>query len=103
MRHLGNNPREFKINVNFNIESTAANEIGIRLRKWDDSAGSFSEFAERAREINSFVGGRDVGFYNFSFNVTLDQNDYVFFQVRNNTSTDDLTLELSSDFSIEER
>jgi hypothetical protein len=103
LRHLGNNPREFKINVNFNIESTAANEIGIRLRKWDDSAGSFSEFAERAREINSFVGGRDVGFYNFSFNVTLDQNDYVFFQVRNNTSTDDLTLELSSDFSIEER
>jgi hypothetical protein len=103
LRHLGNNPREFKVNVNFNIESTATNEIGIRLRKWDDSAGSFSEFAERAREINSFVGGRDVGFYNFSFNVTLDQNDYVFFQVRNNTSTDDLTLELSSDFSIEER
>ena len=103
LRHLGNNPREFKVNVNFNIESTATNEIGIRLRKWDDSAGSFSEFAERAREINSFVGGRDVAFYNFSFNVTLDQNDYVFFQVRNNTSTSNLTLELSSDFSIEER
>jgi hypothetical protein len=103
LRHLGNNPREFKINVNFNIESTSTNEIGIRLRKWDDSAGSFSEFAERSREINNFVGGRDVGFYNFSFNVTLDQNDYVFFQARNNTSTSDLTLELSSDFSIEER
>lgn len=103
LRHLGNNPREFKVTVNFNIESTATNEIGIRLKKWDNSAGSFSEFAERAREINSFVGGRDVGFYNFSFNVTLDQNDYIFFQVRNNTSADNLTLELSSDFSIEQR
>tara|TARA_R110001606_G_scaffold47323_2_gene120466 strand:- start:23 stop:1384 length:1362 start_codon:yes stop_codon:yes gene_type:complete len=103
LRHLGNNPREFKITVNFNIESAPTNEIGIRLKKWDNSAGSFSEFAERAREINSFVGGRDVGFYNFSFNVTLDQNDYIFFQVRNNTSINNLTLELSSDFSIEER
>tara|TARA_R110000764_G_scaffold72464_5_gene148657 strand:+ start:4080 stop:5786 length:1707 start_codon:yes stop_codon:yes gene_type:complete len=103
LRHLGNNPREFKVTVNFAIESTASNDIGIRLRKWDNLASSFSEFNERARQINSFVGGRDVGFYNFSFNVTLGQNDYVYFQVRNNTGNNNLTLELDSDFTIEER
>ena len=103
LRHLGNNPREFKVTVNFIIESTANNDVGIRLRKWDDSASSFSEFNERARQINSFVGGRDVGFYNFSFNVTLDQNDYIYFQVRNNSGNNNLTLELNSDFLIEER
>ena len=103
LRHLGNNPREFKVTVNFIIESTANNDVGIRLRKWDDSTSSFSEFNERARQINSFVGGRDVGFYNFSFNVTLDQNDYIYFQVRNNSGNNDLTLELNSDFLIEER
>lgn len=103
LRHLGNNPREFKVTVNFIIESTANNDVGIRLRKWDDSTSSFSDFQERARQINSFVGGRDVGFYNFSFNVTLDQNDYIYFQVRNNSGNNNLTLELNSDFLIEER
>ena len=72
-------------------------------RKWDDSTSSFSEFQERARQINSFVGGRDVGFYNFSFNITLDQNDYIYFQVRNNSGNNNLTLEADSDFLVEER
>ena len=101
--NMGNSPREFKITVNFNIASTANNEVAIRLRKWDDSLGSFIEFGSRARQINSFVGGRDVGFFNFSFNVVLDQNDYVYFQVANNSGNNDLTLELDSDFQVEER
>ena len=103
LRHLGNNPRDFKVTVNFIIESTPDNDIGIRLRKWDDSASSFIEFNERARQVNNFVGGRDIAFYNFSFNVKLDQNDYVYFQVRNNSGNNNLTLELNSDFLIEER
>ena len=103
LRHLGNNPRDFKVTVNFIIESTPDNDIGIRLRKWDDSASSFIEFNERARQVNNFVGGRDVAFFNFSFNVKLDQNDYVYFQVRNNSGNNNLTLELNSDFLIEER
>ena len=103
LRHLGNNPSEFKVTVNFIIESTPDNDIGIRLRKWDNSASSFIEFNERARQVNNFVGGRDIAFYNFSFNVKLDQNDYVYFQVRNNSGNNNLTLELNSDFLIEER
>ncbi|NRA92165.1 MAG: hypothetical protein HRU26_05675 [Psychroserpens sp.] len=103
LRHLGNSPREYKCNVNFVIESQPNNDIGIRLRKWDNSAGSFVDFGEKRREINSLTGGRDVAFFNFSFNVALDQNDYVFFQVRNNSGNNNLTLELDSDFILEER
>ena len=103
LRHLGNNPREFKTTVNFIIESTANNDVGIRLRKWDDSASAFVEFGEIARQVNSFVGGRDVAFFNISFNVVLDQNDYVYFQVRNNSGNANVTLEDSSDFLVEER
>ena len=103
LRHLGDDPREFRITVNFIIESTANNDIGIRLRRWDDSTSSFVEFAERARQINSFVGGRDSGFYNFSFNTVLDKNDYVYFQVRNNSGNNNITLENGSDWIIEER
>jgi len=103
LRHLGNSPREYNCIVNFVIESQANNDIGIRLRKWDDSAGSFQDFGERRRDVNSFVGGRDVAIFNFLFNVALDQNDYVFFQVRNNSGNNNLTLELDSDFVLEER
>ena len=61
------------------------------------------EFNERARQINSFVGGRDSGFYNFSFNTIMDKDDYVYFQVRNNTGNANVTLENGSDWVIEER
>ena len=103
LRHLGNDPREFKITVNFIIESVENNDVGIRLRRWDNSASSFVEFNERARQINSFVGGRDSGFYNFSFNTVMDKDDYVYFQVRNNSGNANITLENGSDWIIEER
>ena len=103
LRHLGNSPREYKCTINFVIESQANNDLGIRLRKFDDSAGSFVNFTERRRDVNSFVGGRDVAIFNFSFNVNLDQNDYVYFQVRNNSGNQNLTLELDSDWLLEER
>ena len=85
------------------IEGQANNDIGIRLRIFDASAGSFIDFAERRRDVNSFVGGRDVAIFNFSFNVNLDQNDYVYFQVRNNSGNQNVTLEIDSDFLLEER
>ena len=67
------------------------------------STSSFIEFQERVRQVNNLSGGRDVAIFNFSFNVNLDQNDYVYFQVRNNSGNNDLTLELNSDYTIEER
>ena len=103
LRHLGNSPREYQCIVNFVIESQANNDIGIRLRKWDNSSSSFVDFAEKRRDVNSFVGGRDVAIFNFIFNVNLDQNDYVFFQVRNNSGNQNVTLELDSDFVIQEK
>lgn len=103
LRHLGNSPREYKCTINFVIESQANNDLGIRLRKYDDSEGTFVDFVERRRQVNSLVGGRDVAIFNFSFNVSLDQNDYVYFQVRNNSGNQNVTLELNSDWLLEER
>lgn len=103
LRHLGTSPREYKCIVNFIVDGGANDDIGVRIRKWDNSASSFVDGPEIRRQVNNIVGGRDVAFYNISFNVELDQNDYVFFQVRNNTDNTNITLELESDFVIEER
>ena len=103
LRHLGTSPREYKCIVNFIVDGGGNDDIGIRIRKWDNSASAFVDGPEIRRQVNNIVGGRDVAFYNISFNVELDQNDYVFFQVRNNTDNTNITLELESDFVIEER
>ena len=86
--------------------------ISIRIQMLDkvDAFEMHKEFVlletpinERARQINSFVGGRDSGFYNFSFNTVMDKDDYVYFQVRNNSGNANITLENGSDWIIEER
>jgi hypothetical protein len=103
LRHLGNSPREYKCTINFVIQSQSNNDLGIRLRKYDDSEGTFIDFTEIRRQVNNLVGGRDVAIFNFSFNVSLDQNDYVYFQVRNNSGNQNVNLELNSDWLLEER
>lgn len=103
LKQLGNSPRTYRVVVNFVIESTANNVIGIRLRKYDDETASFVDFPEVRRQVNNLSGSRDVAVFNFVFNVTLDINDYCFFQVRNNSSSDNCTLELDSDWFLEER
>tara|TARA_R110002012_G_C11578806_1_gene605168 strand:- start:74 stop:1291 length:1218 start_codon:yes stop_codon:yes gene_type:complete len=103
LRHVGNSPREYRLTLNFSIEGKANDELGIRLKKWDDSTSSFFDFTEIRRQINSLVGGRDVAIFNYVLNVNLDENDYVYFQVRNNSGTTNVTLEENSDWFLEER
>ena len=56
----------------------------------------------QVRQVNNIVGGRDVAFFNMYGRVALDQNDYVFLQVRNRTDTANVTVEDGSRFTIEE-
>lgn len=103
LRHLWNNPREFRIISDLNIEWTSNNEIEIRVRKWDNSASQFETVQTQARQVNNFVWGRNVAFFTIITNVTLDINDYVFLEVANNTSTANVTVENSSFFIVQER
>ena len=44
-----------------------------------------------------------MAYFAVSDNVTLNQNDYVKFQVANDTSTADVTAELDSYYTVEAR
>ena len=103
LRHIGASPIEFKIQADFTIEGTTGNELAVRIKKWDDSAGSFIDFQPMIRPVNALVGGRDVAFITVIRNIALDTNDYFLFEVANNSTSDNVTLELDSDFLIEER
>ena len=103
LRHLGNTPKEFKLFVNGILDSSANDEINMKVVVWDDSASSFIDYKIIRRVVNSLAGGRNVAFFTFTTNIILDKNDYVKFQVANIDSTDNITAELDTEFSVEER
>lgn len=103
LRHLGVNPIEFKIQADFTIESTQNNELAVRIRIWRDKTSSFVEFNPQLRQVNSLVGGRDVAFFNILSNAKLEQNDYVYFQIANNSGNNNAVVETDSFYIIEER
>ena len=103
LRHIGVSPIEFKIQADFTIEGPSGNEIAVRVKKWDDSTSGFLDFQPTIRPINALVGGRDVAFFTILVNIALDTNDYISFEVANNSGNGNVTLELDSNFVIEER
>lgn len=105
LTHNGNSPREFEITANLILDSNPNNEISVRFKKWDDSASAFIDldYTEQTRQVNSFVGGRDVAFFTIIVGGVLDQNDYVFLQAKNNSGNADIVLETGSFFRVQER
>lgn len=103
LRHLGNTPREYKVVASFALDSTAGNDLILRITKWDDSISSFITVLDQVREVNNLVGGRNVAFFSININTTLDQNDYIKMQVANNSATNDITAETDSYFIVEQR
>lgn len=103
LRHLGNTPREYKVIADFAIDCSANDVLTLRVVKYDDSAASTSTVLDQSRQVNNLVGGRNVAFFSININTELDQNDYIYLEVANQTSTDNVTAEADSYYIIEER
>ena len=103
LRHLGNTPREYKVIADFTIDSASNDVLTLRVVKWDDSASTNITVLDQSRQVNALVGGRDVAFFSININTELDQNDYVFLQVANQSSTSNATAEVDSYYIVEER
>ena len=103
LRHLGNNPREFKVICDFIIDGEQNNDLTLRIAKYDASSGTTSTVYDQRRQVNALVGGRDVAFFNINTHVVLDQNDYIYMRVANNSGNQNVTAENTSYFMIEER
>lgn len=103
IRHLGMQPTDFKASASLSIDSTANDDIEVRIRRWDDSASAFVTEESQTRPVNNLTGGRDVAFFLLLSNIVLDAQDYAFLEVRNRSSDGDLTAELDSYLLIERR
>lgn len=103
LHNIGDNPREFSVIADKTIVGTANVELTLRLRKYDASTTTFSTEYSQTRQVNNLSGGRDVAFFTIISNVTLDKNDYLFFEISNDSSTANATAELESFFIVQER
>jgi len=102
LRHLGNDPKDFRISFSFVVDGGQGDNIGIELVKVDTLANVTLEFTQ-VRVINNLQGARDVAYFTGTFNVRMNKNDLIVWQITNITDTTNVTLELDSAWIIEER
>jgi hypothetical protein len=105
LTHDGTSPREFEFTGSLLINGSPNRSISVRFNKWDNSASAFTplDYTIQTRTINNLVGGRDVAIFVIDIGGELDQGDYLFLEVRNDTDSSGVTLESSSYFRVQER
>lgn len=103
LRNIGTTPREFKIVTYIVLDGTANDIISIRLRKYDSSTTTTSTIVSQLATVNNFSGAADRCTFSILGRTTLDQNDYYFIEVANQTSADNVTSKLGTFSTIEER
>lgn len=103
LRHLGDSPVEYSVAGQLVLESTANNEVDLKVVIFRSSTTSFEDGKTQRRVINNLQGGRNVAYFVLIDNITLNKNDYVKLQVANSAATNDITAELDSFFSVSAR
>tara|TARA_R110000796_G_C14557824_1_gene434541 strand:- start:366 stop:1862 length:1497 start_codon:yes stop_codon:yes gene_type:complete len=105
LTHLGTTPTEYEITAVLVLESTQNNDLTVRFRKWDNSAGVFInlDYTEQTRQVNNLQGGRDVANFTIIVGGVLDENDFLQLQARNNNGNNNITAETGSYFRVQER
>jgi hypothetical protein len=103
LEHIGINPIEFDAFASMSASSTAGDELELRFNIYDSATLTWIPLDSQVREVNNFTGGRDVAFFTLNNAATLNKNDKIKVQVKNNTAANDVTIETTSFFRITER
>jgi hypothetical protein len=105
LTHLGTTPTEYEITAVLVLESQQNNDLTVRFRKWDNSAGVFInlDYTEQTRQVNNLQGGRDVATFTIIVGGVLDENDFLQLQARNNSGNSNITAETGSYYRVQER
>ena len=102
LRHIGTDPKDFRVTFDFVIEGSSGDVIAVDMIKIDTLANVTIEYTQ-TRVINNLQGGRDVSYFTGTFNVRMNQNDILIWQVINTDGTGNVTVENASQWIVEER
>tara|TARA_R110001632_G_scaffold190628_1_gene311286 strand:+ start:2159 stop:3550 length:1392 start_codon:yes stop_codon:yes gene_type:complete len=103
LKHLGVTPREFTVFADMVLDSTANDEVDLKLVIYRDATASFEDSKSIRRVINNLQGGRDVASFTIRANVELNKNDYIKLQVANVNATNNITAEVDAYLEVGER
>ena len=103
LRNISYSPVDFQIYLDASVIADSGDVLRLRIMKYDSSATTSSIIATQTRVVNNLVGGDDIAFFNIDTNVRLEENDYVYLTITNDTDTGNITMQDSSYISIRER
>lgn len=103
LKHLGNEPTSYEVYSQMLLESTANDELEIRLAIFRNSSSTTEYKKVMTRKVNQLIGLRDVAEFSYYTTFELNQNDYAYFEVRNTTSVANVTAELDSFWEVKAR
>ncbi|MDB4245989.1 hypothetical protein N9824_00430 [bacterium] len=101
LRHIGSDPKDFRVTFDLVIDGVQGDVIAIELVKLEGVTPSL-EYTQ-IRVINNLQGARDVAYFNGTFNVKMNKDDILVWQVSNVSGTGDIVLENTSQWIVEER
>lgn len=103
LRHIGDNPIEYRLIYNYVIEAQRNTDVALKIVAYRASTNSFEDIKIQRRKIDNLQGVRDVAYYSLTNHLILNKNDYIKIQVMNLTDSNNATAELDSYYLIEER
>jgi len=103
LRHLGDSPREYQVGGQIVLDGNANDVIALRAVIFRSASTMFENQKVQTRVVNALQGGRDVAYFVYFDNITLNKNDYVKLQVANIGATNNVTAELDSSFGVQAR
>lgn len=101
LRHLGNDPKDFRVTFDFVLEGAQSEQYKIHLKK--DSGGTITDVYTQTRTIDRLAGTRDVTYFSGTLGVSMNRNDFLYWEVENITSGANCTLEADSQWFVEAR
>jgi len=104
LRHLGGDPIEHVVLLSYVFEGGANDIIELRFRKFQFSDSTTSTVGStQRRTVNNFQGGNDRVLFQMFEDVSLNENDYLFIEVRNTSDNTNVTLLQDSYYEINQR
>ena len=100
-RHLGINPKDFRNTFDFVVAGAQDEQYMVHLMK--DNGGVVTTVYSQLRTIDRLAGSRDVTYFNGTFGITLEQNDFLYWMIENTSTGANCTVEVDSQWFIEER
>lgn len=103
LKHIGDDPIEFRTMASVTIDGPPNDSVSMRVKRYNSKTLAFEFLPAQTRQINSLIGGADVGFFALLNNVQMCNGDYIQLQVANNSSTGNLTALIGSFINVDER